>query len=89
MNLSAFREPLSRTETAGLLVVAAVVAVTVGPSAITLGGESSALTAAVSALAMGTLAFVVGSLALVAVRELRSDEPDAERGLGEGARERE
>jgi hypothetical protein len=74
MELSAFREPLSREETAGLLAAAAVVAVVLGPDAITLAEGSSVLLTAVSALAMGTLAFVVGALALVAIRELRGDE---------------
>ncbi|WP_135362856.1 hypothetical protein [Halosimplex halophilum] len=73
MELSAFREPLSREETAGLLAVAAVVAVLLGPDAITLAEGSSVLLTAVSALAMGTLAFVVGAVALVATRELRGD----------------
>ncbi|WP_436907108.1 hypothetical protein [Halosimplex marinum] len=73
MELSAFREPLSREETAGLLATAAVVAVLLGPDAITLAEGSSVLLTAVSALAMGTLAFVVGAVALVAIRELRGD----------------
>jgi len=64
VNVAALREPLSRTETAGLLAAAAVVAVTLGPSAITLADGSSLLLSTVSALAMGTLAFVVGALAL-------------------------
>ncbi|QLH81438.1 hypothetical protein [Halosimplex pelagicum] len=73
MELSAFREPLSREETAGLLAAAVVVAVLLGPGAITLAEGSSLLLTAVSTLAMGTLAFVVGALALVAIRELRGD----------------
>lgn len=74
MELSAFREPLSREETAGLLTVAAVVAVVIGPGAITLAEGSSVLLTAVSAFAMGTLAFVVGAVALVAIRELGGDD---------------
>ncbi|ELZ27680.1 hypothetical protein C475_07160 [Halosimplex carlsbadense 2-9-1] len=74
MELSAFREPLTREETAGLLAVAAVVAVLLGPGAITLSEGSSLLLTAVSALAMGTLAFVVGALALVVIRELSGDD---------------
>jgi len=73
MELSAFREPLSREETAGLLAAAAVVAVMLGPEAITLAEGSSLLLTAVSALAMGTVAFVVGALGLVAIRELSGD----------------
>ena len=56
MNVSAIRAPLSRTETAGLLVAATVVAVTLGPDAITLADGSSVLLSAVSVLATGTLA---------------------------------
>jgi|GEM_PF-2459908 len=74
MELSAFREPLTREETAGLLAAAAVVAVLFGPDAITLAEGSSLLLTAVSALAMGTLAFVAGALALVAIRELSGDD---------------
>ena len=64
MNVSAIRAPLSRTETAGLLVAATVVGVTLGPDTITLADGSSVLLSAVSALATGTLAFVAGALAL-------------------------
>ena len=64
VNVSAIRAPLSRTETAGLLVASTVVAVTLGPDAITLADGSSVLLSAVSALATGTLAFVAGALAL-------------------------
>ena len=64
VNVSAIRAPLSRTETAGLLVAATVVGVTLGPDTITLADGSSVLLSAVSALATGTLAFVAGALAL-------------------------
>jgi hypothetical protein len=74
MELSAFREPLSSEETAGLLAVAAVVAVMLGPGAITLAEGSSILLTAISALTMGALAFVVGAVALVAMRELSGDD---------------
>jgi len=70
MELDALREPLSQTETAGLLAGAAVAGVLLGPGAITLADGGSVVLTGVSVLAMGTLTFVVGALALVAAREL-------------------
>ncbi|WP_123536098.1 hypothetical protein [Halosimplex salinum] len=73
MELSALREPLTRTETAGLLAVAAVVGVILGPGAITLADGESVVLTGISVMAMGTLAFVVGALALVAARAARTE----------------